>query len=252
MIVLDRSGSLLMTSVATHTVRRIDPATGASTVIAGSGAGGFSGDAGPATAAKLDTPFGLAVDSAGNLFIADAQNHRIRKVTPDGIISTVAGSGKAGFGGDGGKALSAQLNFPAALAVDSAGNLFVSDVSNSRVRKITPAGVISTIAGIGKPGFGGDGGKATAAQLSSPGPLAFDKDGNLYIVDVLNHRVRKVNPAGVISTVAGNGNSGSTGDGGPAHAAQLTIPAGLAVGPVGNLFIADSEAHRVRKITFSH
>jgi sugar lactone lactonase YvrE len=248
MFILDAAGAMYMTSVTKHSVRKVTPG-GESVTIAGNGSAGFGGDNGPASAAQLNTPFGLAVDAAGNLFIADTLNHRIRKVTPDGKISTIAGTGKPGFQGDGKKAIEAQFNFPTSLAIDPSGNLYVSDQGNNRVRKITSAGVVSTAVGSAKGGFGGDGGKATSSQLNGPGPLAFDREGNLYVVDQLNHRIRKVNAAGVITTVAGNGDSGSAGDGGPAVAAQLTIPTGLAAGPVGNLFIADAD--RVRKITFN-
>jgi sugar lactone lactonase YvrE len=249
MVTLDSAGGLYVTSVSAHTVRKVD-ADGKVTTVAGSGKPGYSGDGGPATAAKMNTPYGLAVDKEGNLFIADSMNHRIRKVSPAGVISTIAGTGKPGIVGKAQKATAAALNFPASLALDDAGNLFVSDVANNAVRKITPAGIISTVAGNGKPGFSGDGGKATGAMLNNPGPIAVGKDGSLFISDVLNHRVRRVSPSGTIATVAGNGDSGADGDGGPAQAAQLAILTGLAVGPVGNIFVADSDSHRVRKITF--
>ncbi|HEX5000140.1 MAG TPA: hypothetical protein VFY29_18110 [Terriglobia bacterium] len=250
MIALDPSGAgFFVTSVSTHSVRKVS-ASGDSTTVAGTGASGYSGDGGPATAAKLNTPFGLVSDATGNLYIADAFNHRIRKVTPGGMISTIAGTGKPGFGGDGGKAVSAQLNMPASLVIDGSGNLYFSDIGNNCVRKISTEGMISTVAGTGKPGFSGDGLKANKGQLNNPGPLALSKDGSLFISDVLNHRVRKVDSAGIITTVVGNGNSGSGGDGGAALAAQLAIPSGLVVGPVGNLFVADAEGHRVRKISF--
>src|SRR5207249_744915 len=150
----------------------------------------------------------VVADRSGNLFIADAGNSRIRKVTPTGVISTAAGNGTPGFSGDGGSATSAQLNYPFGVAVDGSGNLLIVDTGNSRIRKVTPAGVISTVAGNGVSGFSGDGGPATSAQLNSPSGVAVDGSDNLFIVDTGNSRVRRVTPAGVISTVAGNGRFG--------------------------------------------
>jgi len=149
---------------------------------------------------------------------------RIRKVTPRGVISTVAGNGTAGFSGDGGLATSAQLHHPNGLAMDAAGNVYIADIINSRIRKVTPGGVISTVAGSGTGGFSGDGGPATSAQLARPYGVALDAAGNLYIADLGNRRIRKVTPGGVISTVAGSGTGGSSGDGGPATWAQLSYP----------------------------
>jgi DNA-binding beta-propeller fold protein YncE len=159
---------------------------------AGTGQPGFDGDAGPAVAAKLNYPQGVAVDGTGALYIADSGNHRVRKVAPDGTISTVAGTGDAGFGGDGGAAALARLSCPRAVVVDSAGVLYITDAGNHRVRKVAPDGTISTVAGTGDAGFGGDGGAATSAQLNSPYGLAVDDAGDLYIADCDNHRVRKV------------------------------------------------------------
>lgn len=216
--------------------------------VAGSGILGFSGDGGPATSAELDWPEGVAVDSAGNIFIADTNNARIRKVTPAGVITTVAGNGTAGSSGDGGPAGSAELFAPDGVTVDGAGNLFIAD-SPSRVRKITPAGVISTVAGNGTPGFGGDGGPATSSEIYGPMGLAVDGAGNLFIADINNDRIRKVTAAGTISTVAGNGSVGFSGDGGPATSAELNAPFGVAVDTAGNLYIADTGNYRIRKVT---
>jgi sugar lactone lactonase YvrE len=223
--------------------------SGTITTSAGNGASGFGGDGGPATAAQLNSPFGVAIDSVGNLYIADPFTSRIRKVTAAGVINTVAGNGSFGFSGDGGPATSAQLNFPASVAVDSVGNLYFSDSANNRIRKVTPAGTISTVAGNGTAGFSGDGGPATAAQLNSPFGVAIDLVGNLYIADPNNDRIRKVTAAGVINTVAGNGIFGFSGDGGPATSARLGSPPGVAVDSEGNLYIADQFNHCIRKVT---
>ncbi|MDX2219215.1 MAG: Ig-like domain repeat protein, partial [Burkholderiales bacterium] len=216
--------------------------------VAGTGTFGFSGDGGAATAAQLRSPSGIALDGTGNLYIADTNNQRIRKVTPGGVISTVAGNGVQGFGGDGGAATAAQLNNPQAVAIDSAGNLYIADTSNHRIRKVTPDGVISTVAGTGVQGFSGEGGAATAAQLSSPRSVAVDGAGNLYIADTFNQCIRRVTPGGIISTVAGNATGGFSGDGGAATAAQLQNPNGVALDDAGNLYISDTDNQRIRRV----
>ena len=216
------------------------------TTVAGDGAGGFSGDNGPATSAELADPQGVAVDSAGNLYIADLANNRIRKVS-NGVISTVAGNGTPGFSGDGGLATAAQLDQPAGVAVDSAGNLYIADCWNHRIRKVSN-GVISTVAGNGTPGFSGDNGPATSAQLSDPTGVAVDSAGNLYIADMFSNRIRRVSN-GAITTVAGNGTQGFSGDNGPATSAQLSNPYAVAVDSAGNLYIADMVNNRIRKVS---
>jgi len=244
-VAVDSSGNLFIAEFENERVRKVTPAGTISTV-AGNGSFGFSGDGGPATSAALFGPDGVAVDSAGNLFIADSANARIRKVTPAGMISTVAGNGTLGFSGDGGPATSAELSGPLGVAVDSAGNLFIAD-GYTRVRKVTPAGTISTVAGNGIEGFSGDGGPATAAELYEGG-VTVDSAGNLFIADTYNGRIRKVTPAGTISTVAGSGTLGFSGDGGLATSAELHWPQGVAVDGSGNLYIADNADACIRKV----
>jgi uncharacterized protein (TIGR03437 family) len=218
---------------------------------AGNGTFGYSGDNGPATSAQLNQPWGVAVDAAGNVYIADTVNNRIRKVA-NGVISTVAGNGTLGYSGDDGPATSAQLSWPGGVAVDSAGNLYVADQNNFRIRKVSN-GVITTVAGNGMPGYSGDNGPATSAKLYGPVGVAVDSAGNLYIADQPNNRIRKVSN-GVITTVAGNGpdlygNGGYSGDNGPATSARLNWPEGVAVDFAGNLFIADYRNNRIRKVS---
>ncbi|MFE2970402.1 RICIN domain-containing protein [Streptomyces sp. NPDC059340] len=217
--------------------------------VAGTGVAGFKGDNEPAVAAQLNRPYGIAVDSTGTLYFSDHVNHRVRKITTDGKISTVAGTGVAGSQGDNGPAVSAQLNYPREVAVDSAGAVYIADTNNHRIRKITADGKISTIAGTGTAGFSGDGGPATAARLHTPLGVAVDSTGTLYFSDHVNHRVRKITTDGKISTVAGTGVAGSQGDNGPAVSAQLNGPYAVAVDGTGDLYIADAANHRVRKVT---
>jgi sugar lactone lactonase YvrE len=258
-IALDQAGNLFIKesswdfeSLHANRVRKLSPA-GLLTTVAGTGTHGFSGDGGPATEARLYGPGGLAVDAAGNLYFADHYNNRIRKVSPDGIITTVAGSGPAASAGDGGLATKARLNGPFGLALDRSGNLFVSEAGTEvdrgyRVRKVSPDGIITTVAGSDASGFSGDGGPATQARLSVPLGVAVDTEGNLFIADADNHRIRKVDANGIISTVAGNGTSRYAGDGVLATATGLDWPKGLAVDAVGNLLIADANGVPVLKL----
>jgi len=208
--------------------------------------GGFVGDGGAATSAGLDIPRFVIQDSSGNLLISDSFNHRLRKVTPAGVISTFCGTGIAGFSGDGGQAKNAMLSYPAQILFDSSGNLLIADQGNHRIRMIDTTGVITTIAGTGIAGYSGDGGPALAAELNSPWGMALDGAGNLYFSDVGNQVVRKIDAAGTITTVAGNGTEGYGGDGGPAIQASMDFPSGVALDPSGNLYIADRFNHRVR------
>lgn len=234
-------GFLEITETGITRIRKIS--NGVITTVAG---GGTSGDNGPATGTELYNPEGVAVDSVGNLYFADTYNSLVRKVS-NGVITTVAGNGNGGFSGDGGPALSAELDGPTAVAVDSTGNLYIADAGNNRVRKVSN-GMITTVAGNGNGGFSGDGGSATSASFGLPYGVAVDLAGNLYIADNLDHRIRKVQN-GVITTVAGNGTGGFSGDNGPATNAELNYPEGLAVDSSDNLYIADSGNFRIRKVS---
>jgi len=216
--------------------------------VAGTGIYGYGGDSGPATAAQLDVVCALASDAKGNIYIADSWNHRVRKIASNGVITTVAGTGQPGYAGDGGAATSAQLAYPRGLAVDAQGNLYIADSANSRIRKVAADGKISTVAGSGVAGYSGDGADAASAQLNYPRGLAVDGAGSLYIADSWNYRVRRVSLQGQISTAAGNGTYGSTGDAGQATAATLGFVQSLALDRQGNLYVSDVYNHSVRKI----
>jgi len=252
-VVVDSSGNVLVTSG--NRIAKADP-KGNVTIIAGGTAPGFSGDGGPATAALLNTPEGLALDSAGNLYVADAYNHRIREIAA-GNINTVAGSGptcgvpcnSGSFTGDGGPATSATLNFPYGVALDSDGDLLIADSINHCIRKVTK-GVIDTVAGTGgKAGYGGDGGQATAALLSTPLGVTADNAGNFFIADSSSNVVRLVDGFGSINTIAGNNTSGFSGDGGVGTSAQLNKPFGIMIDPNTNVLFVDNLNHRVRELT---
>lgn len=247
----DGAGNLYVVDTDNHAVRKVAP-NGVITTIAGrAGQRGFSGDGGPATSALLDTPVGVAADGAGNVYITDIANNRIRKVAAStGIISTFAGNGREGFSGDGGPATDAQINFPFALDTDSAGNLYIADYSNHRIRKVTIAdGRISTVAGNGNEGFGGDGGPATSASLAFPLAVTLDNNGDLIVCDSGNNRIRKVTiSSGSIQTIVGTGITAFSGDGGPATSANINTPNGAIVDPQGNLFFCDRGNRRIRRV----
>ncbi|MGB6942150.1 MAG: Ig-like domain repeat protein [Bryobacteraceae bacterium] len=234
---------------------RVDAVSGIITSIAGGGNSGSIGDGGPATSASLNTPVGIAIDASGNIFIADSGNNRIRRVdATTGIITTVAGNGTAAFAGDGGLATAASLNSPDGVAVDTAGNLYVADSQNNRIRMIAAAtGIITTVAGTGSAPFNGDGILATSANLSSPITVIVNSSGNLLIADSGNYRVRMLDmSSGLIWTVAGSGSASGCcgiGDGGPATKAALDVPAGLAISPSGPLFISELQGNRVREVS---
>ena len=266
-IAIDSNGNIYFSELAGNRIRKIDT-LGQISTLAGNGygamggIGAFSGDGGPATAAELYNPAGIAVDAGGNVYIADCWNHRIRKVDTSGIISTFAGNcvgpwGTGGYSGDGGPATAAQLNKPLGVALDNNGNVFIADMGNQRIRKVNAAGIISTIAGIDSAGFSGDGGPATLAKLYGPANLKIDKYGNIFIADMDNQRIRKVDTLGIINTIAGNGFDssgglgGGTGDGGPATAAELNLPSDIVIDEIGNVFFADSWNNRIRKVDIS-
>jgi len=240
----DPSGNLYFADARNHVVREVSNA-GTITVIAGTGIQGYGGDGAAATSAYLDTPTGVAVDSGGNLYIADSHNHRIREIS-GGIITTIAGSGVPGFSGDGGAAAAAQLWLPSAVAVDASGSVFIADTNNQRIRMIA-GGTISTIAGDGEQLFSGDGGAATSAALDTPTGVAVDASGNVYIADRHNQRIRMI-AGSTIATIAGNGTEGFSGDGATATASILAKPSGVSVDSSGNIYIADTDNQRIREL----
>ena len=216
---------------------------------AGLGNAGFSGDGGQATAARLSAPSCVASDAAGNLYISDRANQRIRKIDTAGRISTIAGVGAAGYSGDGGTAILAKLNNPSGIAVDSAGNVFFADMGNNRIRKISASGTITTLAGTGAARFTGDGGPAASAAVNHAEGIAVDSKGDIYVSDTGNNRVRMIDATGIIKTVAGTGAAGFAGDGGPAISAKLNRPVGIALDAAGKLYIADCYNQRVRVVS---
>ena len=246
-VAVDAAGNLFIADTSTYRIRKVDT-NAIITTVAGSGVGGYSGDGGFATNANLFYPLGVAVDAAGNLFIADQNSQRIRKVDTNGIITTVAGNGSNSYNGDGGFATNASLYNPSGVTVDTSGNLFIADQSNHRIRKVDNNGIISTVAGKVTSGGSGDGGFATNANLFYPLGVAVDAAGNLFIADRFNQRIRKVDNNGIIITVAGNGTIGYSGDDGFATSARLQYPSGVTVDAAGNLFIADQSNQRIRKV----
>ncbi len=242
-VATDRNGNVFMTVPDYAVVVRWDAATGLLTLVAGNGNGPgvSSGDNGPATRAQFDNPSGIAVDTGGNLYIADAG--RIRQVS-NGVVTTVAGGGTVSPG-DNGPATDAQLNSIAGIAVDAAGSLYIA--ARNRIRKVSN-GVITTVAGNGTAGFSGDTGPAAGAQLNNPSGIAVDSGGDIYVADVNNHVVRRI-ADGVITTIAGNGKPGFSGDSGPANGAQLSSPSGIALDASGNLYITDRGNNRIRKVS---
>jgi len=252
-VTFDHSGNMYIADEHNHVIRKISTDNVISTVAgnghgAGTIIGGYSGDNGPATNAELSRPDDVIFDAAGNMYITELGNCTIRKVTPGGIITTIAGTGAWGFNGDNISATSAQLADPFGIVFDNLGNLYFSDNANYRVRKISTNGIISTVVGTGMQGDAGEGGAATAAQIRAPGYLAISSSGELYIGDYMNHRVQKVDVSGNIHTIAGTGTNSSTGDSGPASAATMQSPFGVFFDPGGNLYISDRVASVIREV----
>jgi trimeric autotransporter adhesin len=258
-VAVDTHGNVYIADTGNNRIRMVTASTGDISTVAGNGTNGFSGDSGAATSAELSSPQGVAVDSSGNIYIADTSNYRIRMVAAaTGDISTVAGDGTAGYTGDGGAATSAELDAPIFLAVDGAGNIYVTDTSSTRVRMVTVStGDISTVAGDGGTGVCvgatdrlGDGCTATDAELDSPEGVAVDASGNIYIADSGYCEIRKVTAlTGVIASVAGDTTCGFSGDSGSATSAEINGPFGVAVDSSGNIYIADNGNNRIRKVT---
>ena len=284
---VDSLGNVYIADSHDHRVLRVDT-EGTVTTVAGTGSAGARGDGGPATEADLNvptglaldgqgnlyitewdagrvrrmnrdgtivtvetsvsTPWGVALDGQGNLYIADSENHRVLRIDAGGTVTTVAGTGSAGAGGDGGPATQAALNGPAGVALDGQGNLYIADAYNHRVRRVDAGGTIATIVGTGSAGTGGDGGPATQAALNGPTGVALDGQGNLYIADFYNHRVRRVDAGGTIATVVGTGSAGAGGVGGPARQAQLLTPSSVTVDGHGDLYVVDTGNRRVLRV----
>jgi len=254
-IVSDYAGNIYIADNQNNRIRKVDATTGSISTIAGIGTAGYFGDGGAATSAELNSPQAIAIDAAGNLYVADKKNNVIRKINAaTGMISTVAGNGIASYSGDGGVATSAQLSGPLDVMLDNSGDLYIADNGNARVREINVAsGIITTAAGNGANGYSGDGGISTSAEINNIGGLASDNNGNLYIADTGNNVVREVKRVagsitGTISTIAGNGTAGYSGDGGAATSAELDAPSRLITDAANNIYVADSSNNRVRKI----
>jgi uncharacterized protein (TIGR03437 family) len=246
-VYVDQAGNLFITDQFNNRIRKVAP-NGTISTVAGTGVAGFSGDGGPAIDAEINTPTGIGGDNSGNLYIADVVNQRIRKVDSSGIITTFAGNGNKGYGGDGGLAIDASFYNAVRVAIDPSGNVLVADQSDHRIRRIAPSGFITTIAGNGVGAFSGDGGPAINASLNNPTAVAVDGGGVIYISDQFNQRIRKIALDGTITTIAGNGNPGFGGDGGPANAAILNYPGGITVDAAGNLYFNDDINFRTRMI----
>lgn len=244
----DQAGNLYFADRDDNRIYKVS-SNGLLTTVVGTGSAGNSGDGAPAKAAQINHPTAITFDRAGNLYIAEFGGDRVRKVDTKGVITRVVGTGMAGYSGDRGPAAAAQLSGPSGLAFDSVGNLYITELNNNSLRRVDPRGLITTVAGGDAPKSLGDGGPAVAAQLVGPTRVFIDSFDNVYIADAFNHRVRKVNGAGVITTVVGNGTAGSDGDGGPAVMASINGPHGIAIDAAGNLYIAELRGFRVRKVS---
>jgi len=251
-LAVDDSGNIYIGDTRNFVIRKVNGVTGIINTIGGNGTSGFSGDGGPATAAEISQIRYLALDDSGNIYFADANNNRIREIRKStGIITTYAGNGTAAFSGDGGPATAAEINAPYGVTLDKAGNMYIADQDNNRIRMINVSThIITTVAGNGTAGYSGDGGAATAAEVYNPTDVSIGPGGNLLIADTYNQVVRKVTiSTGDISTIAGNGTAGYSGDGGAATAAEMHYPNGITLDAKGNLYIPDWANNVIRMVT---
>jgi len=248
-VAFDAAGNYYITDRDNNRIRKVNITTGIITTIAGTGTAGYNGDNILATAAEIHAPYGIAIDAAGNIFFCDDGNHRVRKISTVGIITTIAGNGTGGYNGDGIQATSAELFNPGGVTIDAVGDTYISDFNNNRIRKIDISGIITTIAGTGTAGYNGDNIAATTAQLFNPeGGVAIDGNGNIYIPDYLNYRIRRINTSGIITTIAGTGVHGYSGNGNQATAAELYKPIGITIDGNDNIYFADVFNNCIRKI----
>jgi sugar lactone lactonase YvrE len=238
-LAIDKNGNLYTAEFRGHRIRKITP-EGVVTTMAGSGKPGFADGTG--AEASFNTPQGVAVDASGNVYVSESGNHRIRRITPSGLVSTLAGSGKPGCAD--GTGAEACFKSPTGIALDAVGNVYVSDTGNHQIRKITPSGVVTTLAGSGKPGF--QDGQGTKASLNFPLGLAVDRNGNIYVADMGNHRIRKITPDGFVTTLAGSGKAGA--EDGYSTAASFVLPWGVAIDEFGAVYVSDQGNHKIRKI----
>ena len=247
-VAFDFAGRLLIVDHGQNRIRRIEADGTIGTIVGVKSPplvnqGSFTGDGGPASDATLNAPTRLMIDARGSMYISDRENDRVRVVTPDGIIRTLAGDGDETFGGDGGPAASASLDYPLQTVEDARGNVYIADDNHNRVRKVTPNGMISTVIGDGAFASGGDGGPASKARVNDPQGVALDDAGNLYVSEYGGNRVRRIDPKGIVTTIAGTGNAGTAGIGGPAIDADVAAPGSLVIGPDGAMYTNDQEHH---------
>ena len=250
-VAVDNYGNIYISDATNDVIRKVD-VNGIIVTFAGTGEGGYSGNGSAAASAKINFPYQIAIDKNSNIYFTEYYNHVIRKVDTNGIISTVAGNGTSGYSGDGSAATSAQLKSPLGVAFDSEDNMYIGDYGNNVIRKVDSNGIISTVAGTGTAGYSGDGGMATSANLYKPTALTVDLSGNIYFCDTYNEVVRRISKNGIISTIAGTGTQGYSGNGGAAASAKLYRPYGIAVDSLNNIYITDSYNYVIRKIDASY